>query len=63
MKYFAMFMAFIYVALGIFILVQQTYNLAYKTPLGILLIGYGIFRVFNTYKKYSRGREKDDRYL
>mgnify|MGYP003422379659 FL=1 len=63
MKFFAILMAFIYIALGIFLLVQQKFNLAYKIPLGIVLIVYGLFRAFSTYQKFSRGRENDDRYL
>lgn len=63
MKYFAILMAFIYIVLGIFLLVQQKFNLAYKIPLGIVLIAYGLFRAFSTYQKYSRNRENDDRYL
>ena len=63
MKYFTILMAFIYIVLGIFVLVQQTFNLAYKIPLGIVLIAYGLFRAFNTYQKYFRGRENQDRYL
>lgn len=63
MKYFAIVMAFIYIALGIFLLVQDKFNLAYKIPLGIVLIAYGLFRAFSTYQKYSRGRENNDRYL
>lgn len=63
MKYFSILMAFIYVALGIFLLVQQTYTLAYKIPLGIILIAYGLFRAFSNYQKYFRDRENQDRYL
>lgn len=63
MKYFSILMAFIYVALGIFLLVQQTFTLAYKIPLGIILIAYGLFRAFSTYQKYFRDRENQDRYL
>ena len=63
MKYFAIVMAFIYVVLGTFLLIQQTFTLAYKIPLGIVLILYGLFRAFNTYQKYFRDRENTDRYL
>lgn len=63
MKYFAILMAFIYVALGISLLVQQTFTLAYKIPLGIVLIAYGLFRAFTNYQKYFRDRENQDRYL
>lgn len=63
MKYFAILMAFIYVVLGVFLLVQHTFNLAYKIPLGIVLIAYGLFRAFNAYQKSSRNRENDNRYL
>lgn len=63
MKYFSILMAFIYIVLGVFVIVQQTYNLAYKIPLGIVLIAYGLFRAFSNYQKYFRGRENDNRYL
>lgn len=62
MKYFAILMAFIYIVLGVLLLVQQTFTLAYKIPLGIVLIAYGLFRVYTTYQKYFRGRENEDRY-
>ena len=63
MKYFSILMAFIYVVLGILLLVQQTFTIKYKIPLGIVLIVYGLFRTYSTYQKYSRKRENDDRYL
>lgn len=63
MKYFSILMAFIYVVLGVFLLVQQTFTIKYKVPLGIVLIVYGLFRTYTTYQKYFRDRENEDRYL
>lgn len=63
MKYFSIVMAFIYVVLGIALLVQQTFKFHYKVPLGIVLIVYGLFRTYSTYQKYFRDRENEDRYL
>jgi predicted membrane chloride channel (bestrophin family) len=62
MKYFSILMAFIYVVLGVFVIVQHTFTLAYKIPLGIVLIVYGLFRAFSTYQKYFHNRENENRF-
>lgn len=63
MKYFSIVMAFIYVVLGIVLLVQHTFTIRYKIPLAIVLIVYGLFRTYSTYQKYFRNRENENRYL
>lgn len=60
MKYFSILMAFIYVVLGILLLVQQSFTLKYKVPLGIVLIVYGLFRTYSTYQKYFHNRENEN---
>lgn len=62
MKYFSILMAFIYIALGIVVLVQQSFTITYKVPLGIVLIVYGLFRTYSTYQKYFHNRENENRF-
>jgi uncharacterized membrane protein HdeD (DUF308 family) len=62
MKYFSILMAFIYVVLGILLLVQQAFTIKYKVPLGIVLIVYGLFRTYSTYQKYFHNRENENRF-
>ncbi len=56
MKYFGMVMALLYVAAGL-TLVLQSHGLfdipgQYAIPLGISLMGYGVFRGYRLYQKY-----------
>jgi len=56
MKYLGIIMALVYVAAGIAVL-SKSHELSiipkqYAVPFGILLIGYGAFRGYNTFKKH-----------
>jgi len=57
MKYLGMVMAFVYVAAGIAVLLQPPEHLIvskkFAVPFGIMLIAYGAFRGYNTFKKSS----------
>ena len=55
MKYFGVAMALIYVGVGFLLLkANDSFNIPnqYAIPLGIVLIGYGVFRGYRLYQKY-----------
>jgi hypothetical protein len=55
LRYFNLFMTLVYPAVGIYILLSSPDQIALdkstKVILGIILICYGIFRFFRTYRK------------
>ena len=57
MKYLGILMALVYVAAGTAVLLQPLEHSVlpkkYALPFGILLIAYGAFRGYNTFKKSS----------
>jgi len=63
-KYFGAFMALIYMAVGVFLLLNANayFNMPdyYSVPLGIVLTLYGAFRGYRVYKKYFENRHESD---
>jgi formate hydrogenlyase subunit 3/multisubunit Na+/H+ antiporter MnhD subunit len=58
MKYLGIVMALVYVGAGIALLVRSSDgNLPipghFTIPLGIVMIAYGAFRAYNTFKRYN----------
>lgn len=58
MKYLGIVMALVYVGAGIALLIRSSGgNLPipghFTIPLGIILIAYGAFRGYNTFKRYN----------
>jgi hypothetical protein len=58
MKYIGIGMALIYIAAGILVLSgsEKFFQIPkdYVTPIGIALLGYGLFRGYRVYTKYNR---------
>lgn len=68
LKYFTLLMALLYPALGLFLLFSDSERVRMLDPkirigLGIVLIGYGIYRFMRTYNQYfktpKRGGDRD----
>lgn len=55
-KYLAVIMALAYVVIGALLIARSgsMVNITgkYTVPLGVILIGYGIFRCYKTYQRY-----------
>lgn len=55
-KYFGAIMALAYIGIGVAMISQSTasFNIPrmYATPLGILLVVYGVFRGYKIYQRY-----------
>jgi hypothetical protein len=64
MKYLNILMAFIYIVLGVVLLVQPGQILSipakYKIPLGITLTLYGLFRAYTVYQKNRHDSKEDN---
>lgn len=58
LKYLGLVMALIYVIAGVTVLFQpqKLFNIpkAYVLPIGIALLGYGLFRSYRLYQKYFK---------
>jgi hypothetical protein len=58
LKYLGLGMALIYIVAGVTILFrpQKLFNIpeAYVVPIGIALLGYGLFRSYRLYQKYHK---------
>jgi uncharacterized membrane protein len=52
-----MFMAILYISIGIILLSTSYWNFPLKVVLGILLIVYGLFRGFRSYKAIAASRK------
>ena len=57
LKYFSLLMALIYPAIGIYLFFSSPEQLAFpdttKKIIGALLVLYGLFRFYRTYKRFS----------
>ena len=68
-RYFTLVMALLYPALGVFLLVSESDRVRSLDPkirigLGIVLIGYGIYRFLRSYNQYFKTpKRRDDRNL
>lgn len=64
LKYFGMTMVAVYLAVGIAILfrVANFFNVPsqYSAPIGLCLIGYGVFRGYRLYQKYTKHHHESD---
>jgi hypothetical protein len=62
MKYMGIAMAVLYIFLGFFMIAygRQSFSIAPQLvmPFGMMLIGYGGFRAYRTYKKYFKRTTK-----
>jgi len=56
-------MCFVYVGLGVFILFAAkvlNFSTIQKNGVGIILIAYGLFRFYSTYKKRQQEQEEEN---
>ena len=65
MNIFGFFMAFIYIGVGVFILLAHNSNFdlilgAFKIPFCLFFIAYGIFRIIRSYYKYKNDKDYEN---
>jgi hypothetical protein len=58
LKYFSLFMALVYVSVGIFLMSTEYMDHPLKISIAILCVVYGIYRAYRAYKAINSARNE-----